>query len=80
MRAINGGFLNVKGIYRSAQKIKHSTSKDEDKKAARSEEVYQAYRDYLLQAEQLIKKSQQTIKDVVNLNNVQAIEQIVIVA
>jgi len=70
----------LKKLYRSAQKIKHSTSKDEDKKAARSEEVYQAYRDYLLQAEQLIKKSQQTIKDVVNLNNVQAIEQIVIVA
>jgi hypothetical protein len=66
----------LKKSYRSAQKIKHSSSKDNDKKAARSEEVYQAYRDYLLQAEQLIEKSQQTLKDVVNLNNVPAIEQI----
>jgi len=52
----------LKKSYRSAQKIKHSSSKDEEKKAARSEEVYQAYRDYLLHAEQRIEKSKQTIK------------------
>ena len=37
----------LKKRYRKAQKIKHSTSKDEAKKAARSEAVHQSYRNYL---------------------------------
>ena len=44
----------LKKRYRKAQKIKHSTSKDEAKKAARSEAVHQSYRNYLLEAERQI--------------------------
>jgi len=47
----------LKKFYRKAQKIKHSTSKDEEKKAARCEEVSQAYRNYLLEAKHHIKKA-----------------------
>ena len=52
----------LKKLYRKAQKIKHSTSKDEAKKAARSEQVHQAYRDYLSKAEQFLQKVDQTLK------------------
>jgi len=66
----------LKKRYRKAQKIKHSTSKDEEKRSARCEEVHQAYRDYLLNAEQLVKKSQQTVKHWGCLENGQLVEQI----
>jgi len=52
----------LKKSYRKAQKIKHSTSKDGVKKATRCEEIQQAYRDYLLEAERLLEKSKTTIK------------------
>ncbi len=65
-----------KKCYRKAQKLKHSTSKNEEKKAARKEEIHQAYRDYLLKASELVAKSQQTIKAIVNPNNLLTIEQI----
>ena len=66
----------LKRLFRKAQKIKHSTSKDEEKKAVRCEEVHQTYLDYLAAAKQLITKSQQTNKVIVNRNNLQAVEQI----
>jgi len=65
-----------KRLYRKAQKIKHSTSKNEEKKTRRCEEVHQAYRRYLLEAERLIEKSRQTIKELVCLDNLIAVEQI----
>ncbi len=66
----------LKKLYRKAQKIKYSTSKDEEKKSTRCEEVYQAYNGYLQQAQQLIEKSQQTLRAMVHLENLQAVEQI----
>ena len=36
-----------KRLYRKLQKLKHSTSKNEDKKAAKELEIKQAYQDYI---------------------------------
>jgi len=66
----------LKKQYRKTQKLKYSTSKDEEKKAARCEEVHQAYRDYLTTAKQLITKSQQTIKMIIKRGNLLIVEQI----
>jgi len=66
----------LKKRYRKAQKIKHSTSQNEEKRATRCDEVHQAYRDYVLNAEQLVKKSQQTVKHRVGQKNCQLVEQI----
>lgn len=66
----------LKKLYRKAQKIKHSTSNDEEKKAARCEEVHQVYQNYLLEAERLIEKSSQTIKKLTRIENIFNVEQI----
>ncbi len=66
----------VKKLYRKAQKIKHSTSKNEDKKALRCKAVYQAHRDYLTLAQRMLNRSQQTLKVITNQTNLQAVEQI----
>ena len=66
----------LKKRYRKAQKIKHSSSKNETKKAARCEEVHQTYRDYLSEAERLIKKSQTTLKTLNDRGKMLQVEQI----
>ena len=66
----------LKKRYRKAQKIKHSTSKDDAKKSARSEEVHQAYRNYLSEAERLIEKSDLTIQKLACLGKVFEVEKI----
>ncbi len=66
----------IKKRYRKAQKIKHSTSKDEEKKAARCEEVHQAYRNYILDAQRLIERSRQTIRKLACRDNLLTVEQI----
>ena len=66
----------LKKRYRNAQKIKHSSSKNEKKKAARCEEVHQTYRDYLSEAERLIKKSQTTLKTLNDRGKMLQVEQI----
>jgi hypothetical protein len=66
----------LKKLYRKAQKTKHSTSKNEAKKATRREVLYQAYRDYLLEAERLIEKSKTTIKMLSDPGKVFQVEQI----
>jgi len=66
----------VKRLYRKAQKIKYSSSKNEERKAIRRQEVHQAYQHYLVAAKSLIEKSQQTLNDIVCLNNVLSVEQI----
>jgi hypothetical protein len=43
-----------KKLYRQIQRLKHSTSKDADKRAAKQAEIRQAHRDYLQQAEALL--------------------------
>jgi IS5 family transposase len=47
--------------YRAAQKIKHSTSKDEEKKAKRHEEVVEAHRVYLEKAEHFLERAELTL-------------------
>ncbi len=66
----------VKKCFRKTQKIRYSTSHNEEKVAARQAEVHQAYRDYLSRAESLIQKSQQTLKAIVSLDCLSAVEEI----
>jgi hypothetical protein len=51
-----------KRCYRSAQRLKHSTSKDEMKKAHRHEEIIEAHRGYLEKAEAFLEKAAMTIQ------------------
>jgi len=46
--------------YRLIQKLKHSTSKDEEKRQAHAEKIKQAHQDYLEQAEAFLKRAQAT--------------------
>jgi hypothetical protein len=50
----------LKKLYRRLQQLKRSTSKDEDKRAARLEEIHAAYRAYLELAEQLLARARET--------------------
>ncbi len=65
-----------KQYYRKAQKIKCSTCKDEEKRAARCEKVHQTYREYLFEAERLIEKSKGTLKTLNDLGKIFQVEQI----
>ena len=49
-----------KKLYRHAQKLKHSTSKDEDKREEKLAEMRQAHRDYLEQARVYLERAGQT--------------------
>lgn len=46
--------------YRTVQRLKHSTSKDENKRQARQQEVNEAYRTYLALAESHLARAEQT--------------------
>jgi len=46
--------------YRLIQKLKHSTSKDEEKRQAHTEKIKQAHQTYLEQAEAFVKRAQAT--------------------
>jgi HAMP domain-containing protein len=50
----------LKTLYRRVQKAKHSTSKDADKRAAKQEDVREAHRAYLEQAEELLARVRET--------------------
>jgi hypothetical protein len=50
----------LKKLYRRAQRIKHSTSKDEAKREARREEIEEAHRSYLEQAEEYLLRARDT--------------------
>jgi hypothetical protein len=49
-----------KKLYRRVQRLKHSTSKDPDKRAAKQEDVRAAHRAYLEQAEALLARVRET--------------------
>jgi hypothetical protein len=66
----------LKKRYRKAQKIKHSSSKNEDKRTIRCEQIRQVYHDYLSASEQLLKKSQQTMSVLASQDNLHTVEQI----
>ena len=50
----------MKKAYRRTQQMKRSTSKDESKRAAREEQIHQAYRDYLDLAEGFVQRARLT--------------------
>ncbi len=51
-----------KKLYRTIQKLRHSTSKDEEKRKAKEEEIHRSYRAYIAQAEHYIGKAVQTLE------------------
>lgn len=53
----------LKKIYRRVQTIRHSTSKNPDKKAQREDEIRTACQNYLNAAQALIEKAENTLKD-----------------
>jgi hypothetical protein len=50
----------LKKLYRRAQRIKHSTSKDAAKREARGEEIKEVHRGYLEQAEAYLRRARET--------------------
>jgi hypothetical protein len=52
---------SIKKLYRQVQRLKHSTSKDEKKKAKRVQLIVEAHKTYIESAEQLIAKAILTI-------------------
>ena len=57
----------LKKAHRHIQKLRHSTSEDEQKRQAREEEIKQAHRDYLGQAETLIVRVRDTRRQLAGL-------------
>jgi len=51
-----------KKLYRKAQQLKHSTSKDDKKKAQKAEQIIDAHKMYVESAENFIRKAIQTIE------------------
>lgn len=52
---------SFKKLYRKAQQLKHSTSKDEEKKAQRTQLIIDAHQTYIESAEQFIRKAMWTV-------------------
>ncbi len=57
-----------KNLYRQIQRLKHSTAKDADKRAAKREDIRQAHRDYLVRAEELLTRVRETRVQVLLFN------------
>ena len=57
----------IKKLYRKAQKIKHSRSKDEKKREERDELIIEAHRDYTDRAELLLEKAEGTLRLLLDL-------------
>lgn len=55
---------SFKKLYRQAQRLKHSTSKDEKKKAQRAQLVIDAHQTYIESAEKFIRKTISTIENI----------------
>lgn len=53
--------LKVKKLYRVAQRMKKSNSKDEGKKAAREDQIKEAHREYVEMAEEYVGKAKETV-------------------
>ncbi len=53
-----------KKLYRKIQKLKHSTSKNEEKRKAKTEEIHQSYEAYIAQAENYIEKAVLTLNKI----------------
>ena len=57
----------IKKLYRKAQKIKHSTSKDDRKREQRDKLIIEAHRDYTDRAESFLEKAKGTLRLLLDL-------------
>jgi len=55
---------SVKKLYRKVQKIKHSTSKNQDKRAQKEKLIHEAYREYVDLVESFITKAKVTLNSI----------------
>ena len=53
---------SLKKLYRTAQRLKHSTSKDEKKKAEKGRQIMDAHKEYIESAEKYIQKARLTME------------------
>lgn len=67
----------VKMLYRKAQKLKHSTSKDSKKKELRKQLIIEAHQKYIDAAKSFLDRTQNTLKDANSCGGVMAIAHVV---
>jgi hypothetical protein len=70
----------IKNLFRCTQKLKHSTSKNEQKQIQKTEEIKKAHKEYVDETQMLIDRAQKTIQVLRDLNlgkekNIIAIEK-----
>lgn len=63
-RQSNYNLRELKKLYETIQKLKHSTSKDEEKRNAKEDEIRQAYNAYIVQANEYIDRALQTLEKI----------------
>ena len=63
-RQSNYNIRELKKLYETIQKLKHSTSIDEEKRKAKEGKIHQAYNEYIAQSEHHIEKALQTLKKI----------------
>jgi len=63
----------IKKLYRKAQKIKHSRSKDEKKREERDELIIEAHRDYTDRAEIYLKKAEGSLRLLLDLKLIEEV-------
>jgi len=60
-RKFSFNFKTIKGLFRTCQKMKHSTSKDERKKEERESLIQEAFSQYLTVSEDFLKRARETV-------------------
>lgn len=63
----------IKKLYRKAQKIKHSTSKDERKREERDNLIIEAHRNYVDRAESFLEKAEGTLRLLLDMKLVEEV-------
>lgn len=63
-RQSNYNLRELKKLYETIQKLKHSTSKDKEKQKAKEDEIRQAYNAYIAQAEEYIDRALKTLEKI----------------
>ena len=63
-RQSNYNLRELKKLYEKIQRLKHSTSKDEEKRKEKEDEIRQAYNAYIAQAEEFIDRALKTLEKI----------------
>ena len=63
----------IKKLYRKAQKIKHSTSKDERKREERDKLIIEAHRNYVDRAESFLEKAEGTLRLLLDMKLIEGV-------